>query len=403
MTTFLILAIAGLAVSVEGKAPNAVDLSFPKVVSQYYPIIDGDKESLVRILAETGTEMVFHAYYAIPGATGHDHGRPSLIASTIGYVKDRMPWVVFEGAIDAYDYCTANPDLSAVYAEAVKQYKEGFSGCYPLDPIKAKAQQLIINVAMSLIDAGVDLLHFDLIDGVPAFYHLDMEPYIAAWKQIASAVKDYAHNKYGKDVEVSINNSIGQGYVWPYQDYLALGLAGVEGAGMIQTQNMRVNWIGEKAQIVNVYGWLPPLLFFLDYGSPEHETPMTALASLSRERQIAVLDMLHAMALAQKVMFVYPLHGGRICVDPSCDLQYDAIEQGTYDAIKELTNNISSVHTMTVTATSTETLRTTVTENSTIAMLGQGTVADPLIFSAVVLGIAIVLVALILRRGKLPS
>jgi hypothetical protein len=71
--------------------PRAIDVSFPKAVVQYTWLTDIPKEELVKILEETGAEIVFRAAYIGPGRIA-DWVAPAFgdLASTIQHEAGRL-------------------------------------------------------------------------------------------------------------------------------------------------------------------------------------------------------------------------------------------------------------------------------------------------------------------------
>jgi len=387
---------------------SAVDLSSAKVVSLYESILDTDEQTLTRILADTGTEVVFRAYFQVAGPGGTNTHDPIVLRDTIEYVRARLPWVHLMGGVDAYGYCGWSLPANGsefLYVVGNGHMPKEAPNCWDLDIAKPAARKIVLDMAYTQIDAGFDSLFFDCLDCLAGTFNLNVNPYMEAWRQIASAVKDYAQTEYGREIQVCVNTAW-DARIWPYQDFISLGLTGT-GAEMIKNQKLQIDWGTIKRNIKNVYGRLLPIMFFLDWGSYE-ESPMVALANLPREDQVKVIALLHDTALREGLLFVYPLHGGDIMTYAQIEQGqpwrvYDAIEQGTYDAMKQLTSTISTVHTMTVTATSTDTLTATVTANRTVTAPAPPLVENPVLIPAVVLGIAIVLAAIILRRRNSSS
>lgn len=410
----LVLLATPLQQSIGGNSQtSAVDLSSAKVVSLYESILDTDEQTLTRILADTGTEVVFRAYFQVAGPAGTNTQDSRLLRDRITHIKATLPWVNFMGGVDAYGYCGSQLPLNAsefLYVLPNGNMPKEAPNCWDLDIAKPAARKIVLDMAYTLIDAGFDLLFFDCLDCLAGTFNLPINPYMEAWRQIASAVKDYAQTKYGREIQVCVNTAWNAD-IWPYQDFISLGLTGT-GAEMIRNQKLQIDWGTIKTNIKSVYGRLLPIMFFLDWGSYE-ESPMVALASLPREDQNKAITLLHDTALREGLLFVYPLHGGDIMTYAQIEQGlpwrvYDAIEQGTYDTIEQLTSTISIVHTMTVTSTetetSTETLTATVTANRTVAVHASPLVENPvLLISALVLGLAIVLAAIIMTRRKSSS
>jgi hypothetical protein len=395
----LLIAVPALSPSANTSGFRQFDWSHVNVVSIYQPIpLEYPPQTLMRILADTGTEIVWHATYTIPRNMQDSEDSTGWwdTARVVKYVKQRMPWVFFQGAVDAYDWC-GRPDLSIVYSKG--SYPMGYPGCYALDITKPNGSRVVINYAERLIDAGFELLHFDCIDCLRGSLGLPRQPYLEAWKQISSAVKEYARTKYGKEIPVTINN-YPTDVTYPSQDYLDLGFSGPEMSDMVRSGSFPIPWDEIKAKVTETFGHIPPIIFFIDSGGPGD--PMPVFASLSRDDQIKELNALHNMSLQQGVHFAYPLHGlgttpYEIITAPGLGTgtsAYDPVKQGTYEAIKRLTNSLSEVHTMTVTET--------ITVNRTITAISPD-LALSIALSAAVLGTAIVLVGIVLKWRRLSS
>lgn len=365
--------------------PHTADLSTAKVASFYESILDTDITSLTRLLAETGTEVVFRGYFRF---AKEDMAIYSRLADTIREIKARLPWIHIMGAITCAAFIDGDywPNGTVVSPEAKQQmmwtlpngsmprHYAAFSPSFVLDISKPLARQFILEYTYKLIDAGVDSVFFDEPQYVPWWsrwtYGLKIsdKPYVDGWRQIASAVKDNARSRYGKELLVTINN----GWVnakgesrapdpWPEQDFLSVGVS----LKTAQTGSIRDDWSGYKAQIKKVYGRLPTTISFIDY--PE---PLTTFSKMPSEEQARMLKLLHDTALREGLLFAYPLHGGIISEympPPHEIVVYDAVEQGTYDAIRQLTNSLVRIYSQTLTSTLTQ----TVTEERTITAPGE--------------------------------
>lgn len=410
---------------------KAADLSSVKVVSLYESILDTDATTLENTLAETGTEVVYRAHFRW-GQDEQWYGKDlySRLAHTISEIKARLPWVHVMGAITCEAFVDGDwwPNGTVVSVEAKRQMlwtlpngtmprsPHDPSRSYVLDMSKPLARQFVLEYAYKFIDAGFDSLWFDEIQVVPWWsrwtYGLKVseEPYMQTWKQIASAVKDYSRSKYGTDLLVSLNN----GWVnakgemnswygspipdpWPYQDFISIGVS----LKTVKTQSMQDDWAGYKAQIKKVYGRLPPIMVFLDWGKPP--TPLSIFGNLPLEQQIRMLKLLHETALREGMMFVYPLHGGVISnyLSPPYEyVVYDALKQGTYDTIRQLTSSLVKVYSQTSTLTSTLTLTTTLTESRTIEVKVPDEITTSLVLLPTVVVAAVVLLAVIVLRRR---
>jgi len=429
----VLIALCLFGVPPQAKAadsPSVVDLSSVNVVSYYESILDTDSATLASVLAETGTEVVFRAHFRWgrdeqgtlyeqnihSGAIG-ESPYPRL-ADRIREIQAKLPWVHFMGAITCAAFVDGDhwPNGTGVTVDAKQQMlwtlPNGTTPHHFADPVrsyvldisKPLARQFILEYAYKQIDAGVDLFFFDEPQFVPWWsrwtYGLKVsdKPYIDGWKQIASAVKDYARNKYAKDLLVTVNNGWANAKSdprppdpWPYQDFIAIGVS----LKSLETQAMRDDWAGYKAQIRKVYGRLLPTMIFLDWGMPP--TPLSVFGNLPREAQIRMLKLFHETALREGLLFVYPLHGGLISASVNPFILYDAREQGTYDAISDLASSLVKVYSQTITLTATSTLTTTTTvEVKVPAEITTNLILLPIIVSIV----AVVLAAMVLRRRR---
>jgi hypothetical protein len=402
---FLVIGLVIVNSGVSTQPSGAPDLSFPKAVAflafDQAGMAQGiptpwwaTPQSFTTVLADTGTEVVWHALY---WNTGGGNFRMGLLEDTISYVKAKLPYVLFQGSIDAYDYClyfggSEQPDLDAIYVvNSQPQHPPGYPSCWALDITKPKARQYVINGAEQLIKIGVDLLHFDCVDCLAGDFKLNIQPYVDAWRQIAKTVRDIARNEYHRNVILTINNGIHPGrgfefgFVFPDQDYLDLGVWGPNWVTMMKTGNFEFDWANIKSQIQSVYGYIPPLFLFLDWGGAATGDLMINLGMMPASSQIDALMALNKIALKEKVSFVFPLNGGG----------YDSMNAGTYGAIKRMMNTISTVHNYTVTTTV-----TVVPPNVTITetkMATSSQEATPLI-AAVVIAIGVIMFAIVSRR-----
>jgi hypothetical protein len=399
---------------------KGMDLSFPKAVAELRDFngiaYDIDDRVFTGLLAVTGTEIVWRAWLATPGdPESMDDGRFSQFrdrfVDRISYVKTRLPWVLFEGAVDAYDFCpwSGVPDPDAIYNPGSSGYKMGFSGCWPLDIAKPRARQYVIADAESMIDAGVDLLHFDCVDCLAGAYDLNVQRYVDAWEQIAHDVREYARS-HDKEVLLTVNTPIGRdGTLWhafPDQDYFDLSIPPPNiVTNTITLGHTGINWSSIKRQIIHSgYAHLPPLNLFIDYGDPDAETALEALARLPVAKQVSAVSIFFNEASQEQVNFVFPLHSGEIdsSSNPPGYTAYDAIKQGTYDAMRQMMNSISTVHTMTVTSISTQLSTVTTTRNITVSSASQFDQSQALSLSAAIV-VAAVVIAIALtakRRSK---
>ena len=361
-----------------------------KVVSWYQRVTDTAIDDLVGVLSDTGTEIVFRGYFKYWITPEYEF--PELTA-VIAAVKTTLPWVQFIGGVSASAFQPGDywPNGTHVTADQMKQmlwilpngtYAHHIEDpqLYVLDIAKPLARQFVISYSYKMIDAGFDMLWFDEINYIQ---DRPIEPYLTAWHEIASSVKDYAMSKYGRILPVSINGDalylIGSEdtkSVWPYQDFLTVSIR----KDTVRTGKMLDDWASYKAEVMQVYGMLPPILYFID------NDKLDVLASQSTSTQIKLLELWYDTAVREQVTPVFTLHYGDT---------YDALREGTYDAMKELTNSISTVHTVTTTysvpfiSTTTTTTTATITETRTPGLF-QNPFDVALVVVVGVLGLAVI-------------
>jgi len=370
---------------------NSVDISNGKVVSFYQSILDSSIDGMIRVLSDTGTEIVFRGYFKYRGASPSEFQQ---LRETIDGVKARLPWVQFIGGITASAFNPGDywPNGTRVSAEQLKQIlwllpSGAFAhhyedlDMYVMDITKPLARQFILAYAYKLVDAGFDSLWFDEVTYIPWILNEQDNPnpnYVAAWHQMVAAVKDYALTKYNKTLLVSMNGdwlkTSGARTPWPYQDFLTVSV----NLDTVKSGKMQDDWAAYKAQVKRVYGYTPTILYFIDY------TPLVALASQPTTAQIKLLKLFYETSIREQVIPVFPLHYG---------LTYDAKWQGTYDTIKQLAGTISTVHTLTSVYTSTTTVTTTMPAKTSppVTALDLGLVA-----LVIAMGIALA----VLKRNK---
>lgn len=353
-----------------------------KVVSWYQAITDTTIDDLVKILSGTGTEVVFRGYFKY---WINPQNEFQVLHETIDAVKARMPWVQFIGGVTASAFYPGDhwPNGTLVSSEEMKQmllvlpngafvrHRED-PDHYVYDITKPLARQFILSYAYSVVDAGFDSIWFDEVNYVQDCPTLT---YAAAWHEMVSAVKSYAMTKYGKQVDMSMNgdslHTIGSDKVkcvWPYQDFLTVSM----NMETVKSGTMRDDWAAYKAQVMQVYGYLPTILYFIDYN------PLVTLASQPTNTQIKLLNLFYDTSVKEQVIPIFPLHYGTA---------YDAQLEGTYDTIKQLAATISTVHTITTTTTATETSTETTAITTTTtgtARLGSATPLDLVLLTAVV-------------------
>jgi hypothetical protein len=364
---------------------DAIDFSSTKVVSLYESILDTDVSTLTRIFAETGTEVVFRGFFKWGKVNPSAYSR---LTTTIAEIKARLPWIHVMGAITCAALVDGDywPNGTVLSSDERRQMTwilpNGTTPRHYADPLKSDvldvskplARHFILEYAFKFIDIGFDSLWFDEISYIPGWswvryeVRVSSEPYIAAWKQITTSVKEYAKSRYGKELLVSLNNgwlrAVGESLPrdpWPYQDFISVGVS----IKTTETELVQDNFAGYKAQIRKVYGYLPPTMVFLDWGKPP--TPLSLFGNMPREKQTSMLRSLHEACLREALMFVFPLHGGGISdylSPPYTYVVYDAVKQGTYETIRQLTNSLVKIylHTLTVTSTLTVRSESTITE-----------------------------------------
>jgi hypothetical protein len=366
----------------------AVDLPSAKVVSLYESILDTDTATLTRILSETGTQVVYRGYFRWGK---EDLGVYSRLALVIGELKAKLPWIHIMGAITCAAFLDGDywPNGTIVSPDQKRQMLWTLTNgtmprhfadptkSYVLDISKPLARQFVLAYAYRLIDAGFDSLWFDEVQFIPwnsgwayGLGQISDAPYVEAWKEISSAVKQYARAKYGKELPVSLNNAwvnaIGEyrwpaSRYWPYQDFISIGIS----LRTMETQSIQDDWAGYKIAVAKVYGHVPTTVVFMDWGKTP--TPLSIFGNLPRDAQVRMLKLLHETATREGLLFAYPLHGGNISnylIPPFAFVVYDARQQGTYDTIRELTNSLVRVYIQTETFTATTTVTRSYTKEA---------------------------------------
>jgi hypothetical protein len=362
---------------------KVVDIPSAKVVSLYESVFDTDVATLTRVLAETGTEVVFRGFFK----WGKENLTDPRGADRIKEIKSAVPGIHIMGGITCAHFVDGDhwPNGTIVSADQKRQmlwilpngtiprYFGDSANAYVLDISKPIAIQFILQNSYKLIDIGFDSFFFDEVSLIPrssgglGLGRISEEPYLAAWKMISASVKAYARTTYGKELPVTLNNgnvnAIGENRwsasrYWPYQDFISIGIT----MQTVETQSIQDDWAGFKAALTQAYGHILPTMIFIDWGTPP--SPMSLLGKLRVEQQVRMLTMLHETAAREGLLFVYPIHGGEITHDPYD--AYDAREHGTYDTIRQLTNTLAGTYTETVTATSriAEQMITTMTVNT---------------------------------------
>ena len=391
--------------------PQAVDLDSVKVVSFYEGIEGAVMPTLINELADTGTQVVFRAFWK--GRTV-DLATFSALKERIREIKARLPWIqimgAMTGALSGYpdDYW---PNGTLISHDAAEQMlwtaADGsfYSSPYSLparipvlDISRQLAREFVEAYAYRFVDVGFDSLYFDQMDIIPSgatSYGLkvDYQPYIDAWGQIAAAVKNYSMRKYGRQFYVTAFSEWldTQGNApfkpWPYQDFISVSM----NPASVKDPLTQTDWSRFRAQVIEVYGHAIPIMVFMDLGctSVVPQCPIEVFASQPRDVQIQLLKKLQDIALRDQVLLVYPLHGGGIKNPPYV---YDAISQGTFDTIRQLANSQVTVYTVLETTTVTTTVYSTIRET-------------PLLNVAISLALVVVLliavVTLLVYRRKL--
>jgi hypothetical protein len=410
--TTRVLSLILLGICLLGLAPQtkAVDLPSAKVVSLYESIFDVDVTTLTRVLAETGTQVVFRAVFQ----WGKENLADPRGVQRIKEIKAAIPGIHLMGGITCANFVdgeywpngtivSADEKLQMLWIAPNGTMLRHFTDpdkAYVLDLSKPLARQFILQNSYTLIDDGFDSLFFDEVSFIPwnslTRYGLGKsseEPYLAAWKEISSSVKQYARTTYGKELPVTLNNgnvnAIGENRwsasrYWPYQDFISVGIT----MQTVETQSIQDDWAGYKVAVAQAYGRVPPTMVFIDWGTPP--TSMSLFGKLPVEQQVKMLNMLHETAANEGFMFVYPLHGGIISDHPY--VVYDAFKQGTYDTIRHLTSTLAGTYTQTAMATM-------ITEQMTTTMMAHtlGTTPSALLVAAVCV-LAVVLAVTLKRR-----
>jgi hypothetical protein len=393
---------------------SAADLSSVRVVSLYESIIDTDISSLTRILYETHTQIVFRAYFRGFYRNLNQIDYLKLV-QVIRELKAKLPGIRVMGAISCSvliypgDYwpngILVSESDSMHMLWILPNGTFGRHPSYPwpiLDIEKPLARQFIVEYAYKLIDAGVDMIFFDevsIVLGTGSFYGLKIseQSYTESWEKIVHAAKDYARQKYGKELLVTLNNgyvnSIGEPprELWPYQDFISVSV----NPKTIKTQSIQDDWPGFKAQVRRVYGRPLPIIAFMDWGAGD--TPLSMFAVLSREDQIKTLKLLHKTALSEGLVFAYPLRGGALngsITYIDYNNTYDAIKQGTFDTVVQLTGSLENTYSQT---------STSVTSNGTTGALeSDWIVNDSYLVVGLVIAVAVGFTFIEMKRRRLP-
>jgi dihydroxyacetone kinase DhaKLM complex PTS-EIIA-like component DhaM len=319
---------------------HTVSISSAKVVTLYETIFGGDVQSVVRQLADTGTQVVFRGYWGSDDALGRvpiDEFRKLNLRLT--EIKQQLPEINIMGGLTGTSFYEDGwwPNGTSIGKDSVQQMSlvlpngvtPRFYGNPVLDIRKPLGREFLLAWAYGQLDAGVDSIFFDYID-YASHVAVDVpeSSFIAAWQMIASSVKEYATTKLARQVTVTI----GEGVLWPDQDFLTKSVK----LETIEKQEITDDWSRYKAQIQSVYGKIPPVMIFVDWGGAR--TPMETFVKLPTQEQISMLRLLSASCVEEGFLFVYPLHKEHL---------YDAVSQGTYDAIRELTNKVTGVQSST--------------------------------------------------------
>jgi hypothetical protein len=402
-------------VSLLGLVPQrqAVDLDSVKVVSFYEGIEGADMPTLISQLADTGTQVVFRAFWK---GRAVDLGTFSILEERIREIKAKLPWIQIMGGMTGSlvgypgDYW---PNGTLISHDAAEQmlWTTADGSFYPspytlparipvLDILKPLAREFVEAYAYRFVDVGFDSLYFDQMDTIPSTaenYGLKVgyQPYIDAWGQIVAAVKDYSMRKYSRQFYVTAFSEAldPQGNAafkpWPYQDFISVSM----NPASVKDPSAQTVWSRFRAQVIEVYGHAIPIMVFMDYGctSVVPQCPIEVFASHPRDVQIQLLKKLHDTALRDQVLLVYPLHGGGIKKAPYV---YDAINQGTFDTIRQLANSQVTVYTMLETTTVTTTVYSTLRENP---------LPNTTILSVLVVVLFVALVIVLVYRQKRNS
>ena len=347
----------------------AADLSTVKVVSLYESIIDTDISNLTRTLEETHTQVVFRAYFRGFGRN-LDSTDYFALAQTISQLKAELPAIQIMAGISCSvlvypgDYWPNGTLISANDSRQILwTWPNGSLARHPpypwpvIDIAKPLAREFIAEYGYKLIDAGVGLLFFDEVGIIPTISQLygpkiSEQPYIDAWKKIVNQVKEYAWQKYGKKLLVTLNSGYVNSFdeppieIWPYQDFISVSV----NPKTIKTQSIQDDWQGFKEQVKNMYGRALPIMTFIDWGPGE--TPLSIFAALPSEQQIKILELLHETALKEGLLFVYPIRGGALngsitSLQVNYSNTYDAIREGTFETIVQLTGSLVTTYTQT--------------------------------------------------------
>jgi hypothetical protein len=364
----LILLTILCSAPVQIASASTVSIASAKVVSLYETIFDDDVQVIAKELADTGTDVVFRAYWGSDDALGRvPIDQSQKLAFRIMEIKHQLPSINIMGGLTGTSFYEDGwwPNGTTISEDSIKQMSlvlqngatPRFYGNPVLDIRKPLARQFLLAWTYAQLDAGVDSIFFDYIDYAS---HLTSDApessFITAWQTIASSVKEYATTKLARQVAVTV----GGGPIWPDQDFLTKSVK----LETIEQQKITDDWSRYKAQIQSVYGKIPPVMIFIDWGGAK--TPMEVFVKFPTQQQISMLRLLSASCVEERFLFVYPLYKGHL---------YDAVSQGTYDAIRELTSEIrgvqfsSTTQLTTALSTSVRTTETTISTSSAFSTL----------------------------------
>jgi hypothetical protein len=238
------------------------------VVSLYESVFDVDVATLTTILAETRTEVVLRGFFK----RGKENLTDPRGAHRIKEIKAAIPGIHLMGGITCSHFVDGDhwPNGTIVSADreremlwiipngTIPRHLADADNAYVLDISKRLAIQFILRNSYKLIDIGFDSLFFDEVSFIPwnsvglGLGKISEEPYLAAWKEISSSVKEYARTMYGKELSVSLNNgnvnAIGENRwsasrYWGYQDFISIGIT----LETVETQSIQDDWAGYKA------------------------------------------------------------------------------------------------------------------------------------------------------------
>jgi DNA-binding beta-propeller fold protein YncE len=334
--------------------PNQQGLSFKNPV-MYQKITDGyngrSPKDVANLLVGLKADFVFLAFTKWEPIPLFQY---SELKSAISGIKAKMPNVLIVGGTPPQflpkgeiDPVTGLPiPEEKLKAMALTPQSIGISGFekvidsdktlfqppggYFPDLGNPEFHKLIVDWNKKQIDAGVDLLEFDLTL-VPINLAVKMnlitendiayKKYVEAWHDVVNQIRIYAAVK-GKTIYIGSN-----GGSVPYTDFTTISLPVCSREEFLTMKYLTDTYLEDmKKDSKRIVGKEVPIIGFID-------VPGCLYAfgtELNATEQKQVLKSISEKLKKHGIIFVYPIHGG-----PS-DERYDAIESGTYGEIKKL-------------------------------------------------------------------